>query len=432
MDLIAIAVPFFLLALLVELAIDRFRGTGLYRANDAINSLSAGTLSTTIGYFTKLLPLIAWGFVLEHFALIDMPLSWFDASPRGIALWVTAALAWDFCYYWFHRFSHEISVLWAAHAVHHQSEDYNLSTALRQTSTGFLFGWIFYLPLFLIGFPLEILVTVNAVNLIYQFWVHTQVIRRMGALDRILVTPSNHRVHHAQNERYIDKNYGGMLILWDRLFGTFEDEREDEPVVFGVRKPLANWNPFWANLQVYDYLLFDARHARRWRDKLGIWFRRTGWRPPDVEERFPKQRADLAAFEKFDPPVPGARQSYVLAQFGVAIAATLGIAALYATSGAMAVLMPCALLWVLLYTLGILNEGRPYAVRAELARLLLIVPAGVLGIALADDLVVPSSWLWAGAGIYLAASLAGLYLVTRNTDKATLKHVVVGNKSSNL
>jgi sterol desaturase/sphingolipid hydroxylase (fatty acid hydroxylase superfamily) len=428
MDLIALAVPFFLLALLVELAIDRRRGTGLYRANDAINSLSAGTLSTTFGYFTRLLPLIAWGFVLENFALIDMPLGWFDASPRGIALWVTAALAWDFCYYWFHRFSHEISVLWAAHAVHHQSEDYNLSTALRQTSTGFIFGWIFYVPLFVIGFPLEVLVTVNAINLIYQFWVHTQVVRRMGALDRILVTPSNHRVHHAQNEIYIDKNYGGMLILWDRLFGTFEDERDDEPVVFGVRKPLASWDPFWANLQVYDYLLFDARHATRWRDKLGIWFRRTGWRPPDVEQRFPKRRVDLVTFEKFDPPVPVPLQRYVFAQFGVAIALALGIAVLFAASGARAVLLPCVLLWALLYTLGLLNEARPYALRIELARVLMIVPAGMLGIVLAGQVPLPPSWLFAGTGMYLAASLAGYYSATRKVRKILLKQQLITNK----
>lgn len=428
MDLIALAVPFFLLALLVELAIDRRRGTGLYRANDAINSLSAGTLSTTFGYFTRLLPLIAWGFVLENFALIDMPLGWFDASPRGIALWVTAALAWDFCYYWFHRFSHEISVLWAAHAVHHQSEDYNLSTALRQTSTGFIFGWIFYVPLFVIGFPLEVLVTVNAINLIYQFWVHTQVVRRMGALDRILVTPSNHRVHHAQNEIYIDKNYGGMLILWDRLFGTFEDERDDEPVVFGVRKPLASWDPFWANLQVYDYLLFDARHATRWRDKLGIWFRRTGWRPPDVEQRFPKRRVDLVTFEKFDPPVPVPLQRYVFAQFGVAIALALGIAVLFAASGARAVLLPCVLLWALLYTLGLLNEARPYALRIELARVLMIVPAGMLGIVLAGQVPLPPSWLFAGTGMYLAASLAGYYSATRKVRKISLKQQLITNK----
>jgi sterol desaturase/sphingolipid hydroxylase (fatty acid hydroxylase superfamily) len=416
------------LALLVELAIDRHRGSGLYRANDTINSLSAGTLSTTIGYFTRLVPLIAWGFVLENFALIDMPLAWFDESPRGIALWVTAALAWDFCYYWFHRFSHEISVLWAAHAVHHQSEDYNLSTALRQTSTGFIFGWIFYLPLFVIGFPIEVLITVNAVNLIYQFWVHTQVIRRMGVLDRILVTPSNHRVHHGQNDRYIDKNYGGMLILWDRLFGTFEDEREDDPVIFGVRKPLANWNPFWANLQVYDYLLFDARRTRRWRDKLGIWFRRTGWRPADVDARFPKRRVNLAAFEKFDPGVPQPVQRYVLAQFGVAVAATLALGALYAVAGAKAVLVPCILLWAQLYTLGLLNEGRPYAMRFEGARLLVIVPAGVLVIAATGLLPVAPSWLWGGTAIYLAGSLTGLHRTLREGNKIALKQSLVTNR----
>ena len=423
MDLIALAVPFFLLALLAELIIDRVRGSGLYRANDAINSLSAGTLSTTFGYFTKFVQFLAWGFVLQHFALIDMPLSWFDASPRGIALWIVAALAWDFCYYWFHRFSHEISVLWAAHAVHHQSEDYNLSTALRQTSTGFLFGWIFYTPLFLIGFPLEVLVTVNAVNLIYQFWVHTQVVRRMGVLDYILVTPSNHRVHHAQNERYIDKNYGGMLILWDRMFGTFEDEAEEEPVVFGVRKPLANWNPFWANLQVYDYLLFDARKTRRWRDKIGIWFRRTGWRPADVEARYPKQRADLSTFEKFDPQIPTPLKRYVLAQFGIAIAATLGIGLLYAISGAAAVVVPCILLWVLLYTLGIINEGRSYAVFAESLRLVFVVPAG-LAMMVATGTAPAMTELAIATGAYVGISIILLLLANRNSENNVSKQIL--------
>ena len=378
MDLIAIAVPFFLLALVTELIVDWRKGSRYYRSNDAINSLSAGILSTTIGYFTKFLPLIAWGFVLQNFAIIDMPLAWFDLSPAGLALWVIAALAWDFCYYWFHRFSHEISVLWAAHAVHHQSEDYNLSTALRQTSTGFLFGWIFYLPLFLIGFPLEVLVTVNAINLIYQFWVHTQLVRRLGPLDRILVTPSNHRVHHAQNERYIDKNYGGILILWDRLFGTFEDESVEEPVVFGVRKPLANLNPFWANLQVYDYLWFDARKAERWRDKLSIWFRRTGWRPADVEARYPKQRSEMSSFEKFDPQTSLAQRHYVMTQFVLAIVVALLIGELYIQGGSSAVLVPCLLLWAQLYSIGLLNEGRPYAKRIELLRVLIAVPLSYL------------------------------------------------------
>ena len=420
MDLIALAVPFFLLALVVELIIDRLRGTGLYRANDAINSLSAGILSTTFGYFTRLLPLLAWGFVLRNFALIDMPLTWFDASARGIALWVTAAVLWDLCYYWFHRFSHEISILWAAHAVHHQSEDYNLSTALRQTSTGFLFSWIFYLPLFLIGFPLEVLVIVNAVNLIYQFWVHTQVVRRMGVLDRILVTPSNHRVHHAQNERYIDKNYGGIFILWDRMFGTFEDERDDDAVIFGVRKPLANWNPFWANLQVYDYLLFDARRAKRWRDKLGIWFRRTGWRPTDVEARYPKSRVDLAHFEKFDPSVSGGLQAYVLAQFAVAIVVALLIAESFARQGAATVLIPCLLLWAQLYTLGSLNEQRPNADMLELLRLLFVNGVGVL--LLQRYGIATGAVFWSVCGVYTFASLVGLGLL-KSTSKQSLINI---------
>ncbi len=423
MDLIALAVPFFLLAIVIELAVDRVKGTGFFRSNDAINSLSAGILSTTTGYFTRFVQFLAWGFVLSNFALIDMPLSWFDASPRGIALWIAAAVGWDFCYYWFHRMSHEISILWAAHAVHHQSEDYNLTTALRQTSTGFLFGWIFYLPLFVVGFPLEVLVAVYAVNLIYQFWVHTQTVRRLGVLDYILVTPSNHRVHHAQNERYIDRNYGGIFILWDRLFGTFEDERDDEPVVFGVRKPLANWNPFWANLQVYDYLLFDARRTRRWRDKIGIWFRRTGWRPPDVEARYPKKVSNPASFEKFDPPVAGSLRRYVLGQFVAALALALAIAELYARSGAGAVLIPCIALWATLYALGRLNDGRDGAQRIEGLRLLVIVPLTALLWWVHAAPAIPATALTTGVIVYATGSLVALrwankkyFKTTRNSD----------------
>jgi alkylglycerol monooxygenase len=419
MDLVALAIPFFLLALIVELVINRVRRSGYYRSNDAINSISAGIMNKSFDYFTRLLPLIAWSFVLENFALIDMPLSWFDASASGITLWLVAVLAWDFCYYWFHRFSHEISILWAAHAVHHQSEDYNLSTALRQTSTGFLFGWIFYLPLFLIGFPLEVLLTVNAVNLIYQFWVHTQLIRRLGVLDRILVTPSNHRVHHGQNERYIDKNYGGMLILWDRLFGTFEDETIDEPVVFGVRKPLASWNPFWANLQVYDYLLFDAIHTAQWKDKIGIWFRRTGWRPADVAGRYPKQWADLANFQKFDPPISIGMHRYVMVQFVAVLMEALVIAELFASRGVDAVAIPCLLLWIHLYVLGLLNEARSYAARFEVVRLLIIVP---LAAVLLEPL--PFLWFWSMLIAYVGLSLVGLYLAHRSDSKRVIKSIV--------
>lgn len=380
MNLIALAVPFFLAALFLELAVDRLKQTGYYRSNDAINSLSAGILSESTGYFTKLVQYTIWGFVLGKLALLEWQRSWFDTSLQGVLLWVLAAVLWDFCYYWNHRLGHEISILWAAHAVHHQSEEYNLSTALRQTSSSFIFSWIFYVPLFLIGIPADVLITVAAANLIYQFWVHTRFVNRLGVLDRILVTPSNHRVHHAQNERYIDKNYGGIFVLWDRMFGTFAEESDDEPVIFGVRKPLANWNPFWANFQVYSYLLFDARRARRWRDKISVWFRRTGWRPADVEAAFPKDTVDLDKFHKYDPQLSSTRRRYVMAQFLVVVATALSIAEVFAAHGTQVVLVPCLLLWANLYTLGLLNEGRPYAARFELVRLFLIVPVGVYGL----------------------------------------------------
>ncbi len=409
MELIALAVPFFLLALLVELAVDRLRGTGYYRTNDAVNSLSAGSLSTTIGYFTRLVPGVIWGFVLQHFALVEVDAAWFDLSPRGITLWIVAILAFDFCYYWFHRCSHEISILWAAHAVHHQSEDYNLSTALRQTSTGFLFSWIFYLPLFLLGMPLEVFVTANAIDLIYQFWVHTQHIGTLGRLDRILVTPSNHRVHHAQNEIYIDRNYGGILILWDRLFGTFQEELDTEPVVFGVRKPLASWNPIWANLQVYDYLWFDAVRTRRLRDKLGIWFRRTGWRPADVEAAFPKQKRDLASFRKFDPQLTVAMRRYLAWQFVAAAFFILWTGTVFAASGAMAALLPCVLLWTTLYALGLLSESRTFAIRFELLRLLVVLPLGIAGMQRAGLISADfTGAVVAAAAVYVVASATAL------------------------
>ena len=409
MDLIALAVPFFLLALIIELIVDWRRKTGYYRSNDAINSISAGMLDTTLGYFTKFLPLLGWGFAIQHLAVFEMPMAWFDLSMGGIAMWLFAAIAWDFLYYWFHRFSHEISILWAAHAVHHQSEEYNLSTALRQTSTGFLFGWIFYLPMFIVGFPFQVIVTVSAVNLLYQFWVHTQHIRRLGPLEAVLMTPSHHRVHHAQNERYIDKNYGGMFITWDRLFGSFEPESDDDPVVFGVRKPLANWNPFWANLQVYDYLLFDARKAKRWQDKIGIWFRRTGWRPDDVEAAYPRSRADLERFRKFDPAVAAGTKRYAIAQFVVAIGAILWIGDLFAREGALAVLVPCVFVWSLVLSLGMLNEARGNARSFEFLRVLVLVPTLL------------ATWYWSGGGVTpTVLALCALYILVSVTGLARI------------
>jgi len=314
MAVILFAIPLFFILIGIELYVDNRRKTGHYRANDAITSLTAGVLSRVVALGYQLIP-------LTMYVLVFNALS-FAALPNTLEVWLLAFVLYDFCYYWNHRMSHEMSILWAAHVVHHSSEDYNLSTALRQTS-GAVFGWIFYLPLALIGFPPEMIITVGALNLIYQFWVHTQHIDQLGWMEKWFVTPSNHRAHHAQNRAYIDKNYGGVFILWDRLFNTFTPELKSDPPVYGIRGALKSFNPLWANLQVYSQLAKDSYHTRRWKDKLRVWFGRTGWRPDDVAARFPQHKAPLSEFEKFNPQLEASITRYSVLQHVVMLGITL-------------------------------------------------------------------------------------------------------------
>ncbi len=210
---------------------------------------------------------------------------------------------------------HERNILWAAHSVHHQSEDYNLTTALRQTSTGFLLSWIFYLPMAVVGVPLLVFVSVAALNLLYQFWVHTRHVPKLGWFEWFFVTPSNHRAHHAQNALYMDRNYGGVFIIWDRLFGSFQEEDDNEPVIFGVTTPLASWNPIWANVQLMRSCGRMRGAPKAPGDKLRIWFMRTGWRPADVAAKYPMNKPDLSQFRKFEVPLDARQQVYIFLQF---------------------------------------------------------------------------------------------------------------------
>jgi len=232
----------------------------------------------------------------------------------SIPLWILALVLYDLCYYWAHRMGHEVNVMWASHVVHHSSEYYNLSTALRQTSTGALFGWVFYLPLAVLGIPWQMLVIVGLIDLLYQYWVHTELIGRLGILDRILVTPSNHRVHHGQNDYCIDKNYGGILVLWDRLFGTFADERDDEKICYGIRKPLHSFSPIKGNLHYYADLWQMSRAAKGWRAKLGVWVAPPGgWTDEPIEHFEPR------TFTRFDVQTPAPLRWYVALQCAVLV-----------------------------------------------------------------------------------------------------------------
>jgi len=306
MNIILYAVPFFFLLIIVELIMEKIKGTNYYRLNDSINSLTAGVLSRMTGIVKQLFPLTIYVMAYEQLALFQLMPSWW--------VWVIAFVFYDFCYYWNHRLGHEMNILWAAHVVHHSSEEYNLTTALRQSGSS-LFSWIFYLPMAILGFDPIVLITVGSFNLIYQFWVHSRHIPKLGYYEWIFVTPSNHRAHHAQNLLYLDRNYGGVFIIWDRLFGTFQEELDSEKPIYGIRKALQSWNPLWANVHVYSQLFKDCWHAKRWQDKLLIWFKRTGWRPADVEQNYPLSIVDLTKFKKFDVQLSLMNKFYSLLQY---------------------------------------------------------------------------------------------------------------------
>ncbi|UZE11763.1 sterol desaturase family protein [Pseudomonas sp. B21-053] len=398
MDFILYAVPFFFVLIAVELLADRWRGVSNYRLADAINSISTGVLSTTTGLLTKGVGLLTYAFALDHLALFKL---------SGDSVWVFAFVLYDFCYYWLHRMGHERNILWAAHSVHHQSEDYNLSTALRQTSTGFLLSWIFYLPMAVLGVPLLVFISVAALNLLYQFWVHTKHIPKLGWFEWFFVTPSNHRAHHAQNALYMDRNYGGVFIIWDRLFGSFQEEDDNEPVIFGVTTPLASWNPLWANVQFYAQLWDDAKRAQSKWDKLRIWFMRTGWRPADVAAKYPMNKPDLSQFRKFEVPLDGRQQIYVALQFCVYIALGSYLMNLERSLPTGALVLGWGAVALGLFTLGVALENRPWTLKLELVRLASNLP--LMWLAPLIGLWPASAVGWVGLLSYSLLSGIGLY-----------------------
>ena len=358
--IMAWAIPGFFVLIGIELLVAKWRGRDVYYLNDAINSLGLGTISQIVGVFTKLFTIGIYGWCASHLARWTLP-------ADSLWVWISGLLLYDLLYYWLHRLGHEVNVLWAAHVVHHQSESYNLTTALRQTGSGFLLGWIAYLPMALLGYPVEVFAIVALIDLLYQFWVHTEVVGRLGWFDRVFCSPSNHRAHHAVNDRYLDRNYGGILIVWDRLFGSFVEENDEDPPIYGTRSPLQSWNPLWANVEVYGAMLKDSWHARSWMDKFRVWIKPPGWRPVDVAARFPKPAFDIS-HARYNPPLSFAWRLYCLVQFAVLL--LIGVNFLDAAPK-LDLLQAAAYAVYLVYSLcalGFLLEGRSVAIGLELLR----------------------------------------------------------------
>ena len=276
------AIPTFMVLIMVEAIAARVKGVKINRSADVISSLSSGMSNTIRDSIKFTFAIITYSWLVERITI-------FKLEPLWLAV-VIAFLVEDFSGYWVHRLNHRVNVLWNRHFIHHSSEDFNLSCALRQSISNTLkFSAIFMVPAALLGVPASIFAILGPLHLYMQLWYHTQMINKLSFLEYIIVTPSHHRVHHAINSEYIDKNYSQILIIWDKLFGTFQPEMDNVKPVYGTLKQAQTWNPVIINFKHLWQLVKDAWHAERIFDKLRIWFMPTGWRPSDVKEKYPVQ-----------------------------------------------------------------------------------------------------------------------------------------------
>ncbi len=396
---IAIAIPFFLVLIGVEILVDRARVkrglAPLYRFADAITSLSCGVGQQVLGVLVLgAIGVAAYAGLYAHARLFDLP----AGSPL---VWALAFVLTDLGYYAYHRASHRVNFFWATHVVHHSSEEYNLSTALRQSWFTTITSWLFYVPLALIGVPPIVFALCTTLNTLYQFWIHTRAVGKLGWFERVFNTPSHHRVHHAIDPEYIDKNYAGVFIVWDKLFGSFIEER-NEPA-YGTVKPLESFDPVWANFEGFAKLWQMSRATKKLGDKLLVWVMPPEWRPADLGGvvTIPPVPANR---RKYDVPTTRALEIYVASQFLVAVGvvfvmlwfkAELGLAERATLAG--------LTLWAL-YGWGALFERRRHAVALELARLV-ATAAGLSWIASTSSYAAQ-----AAVGSVLLSLLSGLLL----------------------
>jgi alkylglycerol monooxygenase len=314
--LIAAAIPIFMLAIAIELLINRSRGDTKYRFEDTVTNLSCGVGQQVTSLYLKVILIGLYVWLYNHVRIYTISIS-------SVLSWVVLVLAVDCLYYWFHRASHRINWIWATHVVHHQSEEYNLSVALRQSWLQGVASILFYLPLAILGFSPKAFVLVSTLNTLYQFWIHTRSIKRLGMFEWVFNTPSHHRVHHGVNRKYLDKNYAGMLIIWDRLFGTFEPETE-EPA-YGIVKPLRSYNPWWANVHYWVDLWKMFVQASGFIEKISVWFLPPDRKPASLGGQVVIPEITRDSQELYLPQSPQGARAYAAVQGSLAIGSTLAL-----------------------------------------------------------------------------------------------------------
>jgi len=309
--ILLIAMPAFLALVLFEKWYGWYKGHDTVPVSDMISSLSSGITNVTKDVLGLSVAIISYSWLVKKVAITHIDSGWLTYAIAFMAL--------DFAGYWVHRISHEYNLFWNNHIIHHSSEEYNLACALRQSISSIvrIFA-IFLLPAAFLGVPPQVIGVIAPLHLFAQFWYHTQHIGKMGFLEHIIVTPSHHRVHHAINPIYLDKNYSQIFIFWDKLFGTFQEERDDVKAVYGVTRPVRTWNPIKINFMHLWLLMKDAWYAQSWWDKLRIWFMPLGWRPEDVAKQYPVYKInDVFDFEKYDSCAPASLVAWCWVQMVV-------------------------------------------------------------------------------------------------------------------
>jgi alkylglycerol monooxygenase len=311
------AIPFFFILLIIERVAAYFMGAKVIHSMDTLSSLSSGVTNAIKDVLGLTFIIVSYGWLEKHLGIFDIQATWL--------VYLLAFIGLDFAGYWNHRLSHQVNYFWNVHIIHHSSEEFNLACALRQSiSTLFSTLTFFLIPTAIFGVPQDVIAIVAPLHLFAQYWYHTRLIGKMGFLEKILVTPSHHRVHHAINKEYLDKNMAQIFIVWDKWFGTFQEELDDVPPVYGVKRPLRTWNPITINFIHLWQLIKDAWHAKSYWDKLRIWFMPTGWRPDDVAEKYPVESIDdVYNYQKYNPKSSTPLHVWSWVQFIVAIAMML-------------------------------------------------------------------------------------------------------------
>ena len=294
--LLNITVPFFFFFFFIEKIVEWRKGLQVIRGLDSVSSFSSGITNVVKDILGIGVTILTYQWLVNKIAIFSI--------QSTIAIYIIAFIVIDFQGYWVHRWCHKINFFWTYHVIHHSSEEFNLSCALRQSISNFINFFTFLLiPAALLGVPTTVIAILAPLHLFLQYWYHTQLINKMGFLEHIIVTPSHHRVHHAINKEYMDKNLGQIFIFWDKLFGTFQQELKEVTPVYGVTRPVKTWNPVKINFIHFWLLIKDAWRTEKWKDKLRIWFMPTGWRPDDVKKNYPVDYiSDVYHYNKFDTP----------------------------------------------------------------------------------------------------------------------------------